>query len=328
MQRRRQSNSHTRVHIRCAAFNNRCKLITRASLSPSSRFRRYNNFYNTSTQIERERGREKNSRSLLQSPGRLDKSSRDRASKMTSSCDIQLTPGQKCLLDLLQRKLLNTVQSYSKLSIQKRSLESTSPSRNNNNNNNNINHNHSVDDLDSKLLLLKDRIRRLSAKQKRFTYEIISGNGNNTIPKESFFEALGLLTKEALAKLNSKTKERRRRTTANPRFSHEAIQARRIVNSKKPPANKSSQQSQNSTASQNAVAASPIPEGLRTNRRELLQQYNKLQKEIDSRTNQIHNKRQSNEKIAHQNELIRSDMMNILNTQIQWRCDESLEGLD
>lgn len=129
---------------------------------------------------------------------------------MTSNSSVQLTPGQRCLLDLLQRKLLNTIQSYAKLSLE--SFDSGDQSA-------------TVDELQR----LKDRIRRISARQKRFTLEIINGNGNNTIPKESFFQALGLVTKEALNKLNSKTNERRRRTTANPRFSHEAIQAKRAL---------------------------------------------------------------------------------------------------
>lgn len=227
---------------------------------------------------------------------------------------------------MLQRKLLSTVQTYSKLSCQRRQYLQDSATEDSN----------TIDELDTRLASLKDRIRKLSARQKRFTYEIISGNGNNTIPKESFFEALGLLTKEALTKLNSKTKERRRRTTANPRFSHEAIQARRIVNSRKPPsqANKTPQNLNSTTANVAAAAAaatvpSPrIPEELKSARRELLQQYGKLQKQIDTKATQIKDKRQSIEKIAHQNELIRSDMMNILNSQIQWRCDESLEGLD
>lgn len=123
---------------------------------------------------------------------------------------VQLTPGQRCLLDLLQRKLLNTIQSYAKLSVEKQE-SGYRP------------------DIESELLRLKEKIRRISARQKRFTLEIINGNGNNTIPKETFFEALGLVTKEALSKLNSKTNERRRRTTANPRFSHEAIQAKRAL---------------------------------------------------------------------------------------------------
>lgn len=123
---------------------------------------------------------------------------------------VQLTPGQRCLLDLLQRKLLNTIQNYAKLSVEKQE-SGYRP------------------DIESELLRLKEKIRRISARQKRFTLEIINGNGNNTIPKETFFEALGLVTKEALSKLNSKTNERRRRTTANPRFSHEAIQAKRAL---------------------------------------------------------------------------------------------------
>lgn len=130
---------------------------------------------------------------------------------MTSTMVGQLTSGQKCLLDLLQRKLLSTIQSYAKLSLE--SQESGAFN----------------EDTENELKKLKDKIRRISARQKRFTLEIINGNGNNTIPKESFFEALGLVTKEALSKLNSKSNERRRRTTANPRFSHEAIQAKRAL---------------------------------------------------------------------------------------------------
>lgn len=124
---------------------------------------------------------------------------------------VRLTPGQRCLLDLLQRKLLSTIQSYAMLTMERGREQETR------------------DAIESELQRLKEKIRRISARQKRFTLEIINGNGNNTIPKESFFEALGLVTKEALSKLNSKTNERRRRTTANPRFSHEAIQAKRAL---------------------------------------------------------------------------------------------------
>lgn len=123
-----------------------------------------------------------------------------------------VTPGQKCLLDLLQRKLLSTIQAYSKLSRENQQSDASKQ-----------------EEIELELRKLRDKIRRISARQKRFTLEIINGNGNNTIPKETFFQALGLITKEALSKLNSKSNERRRRTTANPRFSHEAIQAKRAL---------------------------------------------------------------------------------------------------
>lgn len=48
------------------------------------------------------------------------------------------------------------------------------------------------------------------------------------LPKEEFLEALGLVTKETSIRLQSKSNERKRRKTANPRFSHEAIQARQM----------------------------------------------------------------------------------------------------
>lgn len=136
---------------------------------------------------------------------------------MTSCLGLQLTPGQRCLLDLLQRKLLNTIKLYANLSLEKQNSSVMGKEESVN------------DGVEAEMQRLKDKIRRISARQKRFTLEIINGNGNNTIPKESFFQALGLVTKEALSKLNSKTNERRRRTTANPRFSHEAIQAKRAL---------------------------------------------------------------------------------------------------
>lgn len=131
---------------------------------------------------------------------------------MTTTMGAPVTPGQKCLLDLLQRKLLSTIQAYSKLSRESQQSEISRQ-----------------EEIEGELNKLRDKIRRISARQKRFTLEIINGNGNNTIPKETFFQALGLITKEALSKLNSKSNERRRRTTANPRFSHEAIQAKRAL---------------------------------------------------------------------------------------------------
>lgn len=125
---------------------------------------------------------------------------------MASSQMVQVTPGQRCILNLLERKLLKTAETYANL--YKEGGKSVSY---------------------SELERLRAKLKRISARQKRFTSEIVNGNGNNTIPKESFLQALGLVTKEVYNKLNSKTNERRRRTTANPRFSHEAIQAKRAL---------------------------------------------------------------------------------------------------
>lgn len=194
---------------------------------------------------------------------------------------VQLTPGQKCLLDLTQRKLLNTIEAYKltslkRLELEKQLLDSTasdtvgyprtygsndcSNSSSSNStiggNDNDLSHvqlnsddaiNNKPDDktniIDKTNILtqihisnyhlerLKAKIGRISARQKRFTNEIIHCNGNNTIPKESYFKSLGLITKDALEKINLKSGERRRRTTANPRFSHEAIQAKRALES-------------------------------------------------------------------------------------------------
>lgn len=127
---------------------------------------------------------------------------------------VQLTPGQICLLELMQRKLLGTLQLYDKLRMDEKEAGPGS-----------LQQRAIVEELDR----LKEKIKRISARQKRFTSEIINGNGINTIPKESYFKALGLVTKETLNQLNSKSNERRRRTTANPRFSHEAIQARKAL---------------------------------------------------------------------------------------------------
>lgn len=49
------------------------------------------------------------------------------------------------------------------------------------------------------------------------------------IRKEQFLRGLGLVTKEALSELQNKKSVRKRRTTANPHFSHEAIEAKRIT---------------------------------------------------------------------------------------------------
>lgn len=131
---------------------------------------------------------------------------------------VQVTPGQRCLLDLLQRKLLETVESYARLtSIRGQKLSKLENGQSNDNT------------LDIELARLKDKIKKISAKQKRYTREIMHGNGNNTISKENYLNALGLVTKEASNKLISKPNERRRRTTANPRFSHEAIQAKKAL---------------------------------------------------------------------------------------------------
>lgn len=129
----------------------------------------------------------------------------------SGSEQVALAPGHRYLLDLLQRKLLQNIELYARLNSDR---ESTQGNRSR---------------IEAELFRLRGKIKRISARQRRYTLEIINGNSTNTIPKESFFQALGLVTREALTKLNSKTSERRRRTTANPRFSHEAVQARRLA---------------------------------------------------------------------------------------------------
>lgn len=232
----------------------------------------------------------------------------------------QLTPGQKCLLDLLQRKLLNTIQSYAKLSSDKQQSDNYCP------------------DIENELFRLKEKIRRISARQKRFTLEIINGNGNNTIPKETFFEALGLVTKEALSKLSSKTNERRRRTTANPRFSHEAIQARRALEPR--------------VSRDKRVASQKKPQP-----RPADHDFGYLQKEVNAKKQSVNIKRQSNKKLQEYNEEIRRRGLEIMNALanfdqdrnepqaqtndtpslqsndpmdvwIDLKCEESLDGLD
>lgn len=170
---------------------------------------------------------------------------------------VQLTPGQKCILELLQRKLLSTIQAYRELSLRSAEFErqyldiDTGIASNNNNKtrdggasksdfNLNITILKQIKHIDHELSGLESKIGRISARQKRFTNEILNGNGNNTISKENYFKALGLITKDALDKINLKSGERRRRTTANPRFSHEAIQAKRALEHHSQP---SSQQS-------------------------------------------------------------------------------------
>lgn len=231
-----------------------------------------------------------------------------------------MTDGQRCLLDILQTKLWETILLYAKLSQEKSEKN------------------------EAELKRLKERIRRISGRQKRFTLEIIKRNGNNSIPKESFFEALGLVTKEALAKLNSKTNERRRRTTANPRFSHEAIQAKRALEPrfKRENTRRPARQATNSN------------EVVEANDRELFVQFENLQKQITSKVSSINDKRESNKRLEKQNELIRKrgldiiSAINMINTHtdssnqlsqsdqptppldlwIDMKCDESLDGLD
>lgn len=130
---------------------------------------------------------------------------------------VQLTPGQRYLLDILQKKLIGTLQTYARKSRERRDLLQK------------LNEQQGYLVNEDELARLREKIKRISARQKRFTSEIINGNGNNTIPKESFFKALGLVTRETLNQINSKSSERRRRTTANPRFSHEAIQAKKAL---------------------------------------------------------------------------------------------------
>lgn len=217
---------------------------------------------------------------------------------------IQLAPGHRCLLNLLQRKLLTNVENYARLSLKLRHAKlrdiqyseasnladgrsnfergdtedrRQQQQRCNQAGNNslgdggNINNNHhhqqhhtrkpqlaqnampdvhdeeDVELIECELTRLRDKIRRISARQKRYTMELINGNGNNTIPKEEFFSALGLVTKEALAKLNSKSNQRRRRTTANPRFSHEAVQARKLLEPLQKKLDRESRQMRDST---------------------------------------------------------------------------------
>lgn len=108
---------------------------------------------------------------------------------------------------------------------------------------------------------LRDKIKRLALNQKQFSSEILSGRGNNTIPKETFLQALGLVTKEEFTKLTSKSNERRRRKTANPRFSHEAIQAKKAALE---PLQRRQLESRNSRGNGNAganTAASKKPNG-------------------------------------------------------------------
>lgn len=254
---------------------------------------------------------------------------------------VQLTPGQRCLLDLLQRKLTSTIESYAKLA-RKKQQQSQSADTNN--------------EVELELQRLKEKIRRISSRQKRFTLEIINGNGNNTIPKESFFEALGLITKETLVKLNSKTNERRRRTTANPRFSHEAIQAKKALeplqrrtiesrvsrsgqdSSNRPSGNtnnnnnnsnnKLSQRSGSSSAGGGGSATGNRRGGNRVtrNRNTLVQKelLAAMQREINTKVNQIQKKRESNKELERRNEMIRRRGLEIISAINLLKPDQGL----
>lgn len=131
------------------------------------------------------------------------------------------TPGQRRILEILQRKLLDTVEIYARIS--KSISENVTKS--------------SEEELESpseqreqlELTRIKNKIKKIAAKQKYLTREIMHGNGNNSITKENYLNALGLVTKEVSSRIKSKPSERRRRTTANPRFSHEAIQAKKAL---------------------------------------------------------------------------------------------------
>lgn len=307
----------------------------------------------------------------------LDQATFKESPKMTSSAELQLTPGQRCLLDLLQRKLLNNIKLYANLNSQRQRITEDKAEGNGEVN------------LDLELQRLKEKIRRISARQKRFTLEIVKGNGNNTIPKESFFQALGLVTHEALSKLNSKTNERRRRTTANPRFSHEAIQAKRALeplqkrleprvtkdrrepNSRKPQKNQSQQNNNNidtctninttsNRTNNNNIGASGKGNsqqqalnnnnnnnntrsssrsgsggGLNRNRsssllnderrehRRLLAQLANVKEEINTKTSQIKDKRESKASLGKQYELIRKKGLDLIST-INLMSDPSL----
>jgi len=184
---------------------------------------------------------------------------------------VHLTPGQRCILNILQQKLLKTIKCYKELNSKRyelsrlldKTIEDTvvqdedsnnngSANCKNNNSSDNANDNNNdrssptneiIEQISSnefQLFLLRTKIERISARQRRFTNEILSGNGNNTIPKDNYFKALGLITKEALDKINLKSGERRRRTTANPRFSHEAIQAKRALENHSQPSSQHS----------------------------------------------------------------------------------------
>jgi len=132
----------------------------------------------------------------------------------------QITPGQRCLLEISQRKLIETLQLYARLSQERDEFSQTIDDSNK----------ESCASYDLKLSRLREKIKKISERQKRYTREIIYGNRNNpTIPKESFLKALGLVTKDTLRQVESKPHERRRRSTANPLYSHEAIQAKRAV---------------------------------------------------------------------------------------------------
>ena len=133
---------------------------------------------------------------------------------------VQLKAGHRHLLDLLQRKLLENVELYARLASSRGQQSNELGTRNNSD---------ESDAIEVRLRLLKEKMKRISARQNYFTKQIMHGNANNTISKETYLNALGLVTKEASHKLNTRPVERRRRTTANPRFSHEAIQAKKAL---------------------------------------------------------------------------------------------------
>lgn len=143
---------------------------------------------------------------------------------------MDITPGQRYLLNLIQTRLLNLLYAY-----HTRQHEA-----------------------------LRGKIYRISARQNRFTKKILSGD----YTKNVFLGALGLVTKEDLAKLKAKSNERRRRTTANPRFSYQAIQAKRESESRTPTTKQQQQQAQ---------------------------RYAKLQQEISLKANLIKERRARNE---------------------------------
>lgn len=206
---------------------------------------------------------------------------------------VEITNGQRYLLDILQRKLLNTIQAYAELSQTRSS---------------------STGDRECELARLRGKIKRISARSKRFTLSI-----RNTIPKERFFEALGLVTKETLNKLNSKTNQRRRRTTANPRFSHEAIQAKRAL---EPAQTKRGDSSRVSREKRSQPQSS-----LHQEQKDLMNKLLGLQNEIGTKVSQIQEKRHSNRKLQEKLNAMHVIQQNISVEphDISLECNESLD---
>lgn len=223
---------------------------------------------------------------------------------------------KKRLLEITKRKFLDTLEKYYKLNEYKQK-------------------NGSFPSLDQELGRLQASMKKFSAKQKRFRQILVHREPVIDTTKELFLEALGLVTREASIKLKNKSTERKRRKTANPRYSHEAATKRQVSLLKKP--------DKKVKLPKQAIKHPPqaSSEELMINEeRELLAQRITLLSRISMLKEQIQKKRDRNESINKENERIRRRGLDIIaavnlfsknilfEEDIDMKCEETLDQLD